>query len=250
MKNKSFILLIGLIGLATSCNMFDEEFLDSWFDESTKEFKSSEWDAVQPNVFAVLGELNTEPKDRLFPDIGELFYADKDETAGKRIASRRAGDRDFTVLKGLAERFGHVPRELRQLIEEENTMMRKGDLAGLRHLPAADERSDAHGMVRGTERTDADESFFAEHPGDGVDLRRLDGFREGQGRENGRHTLGQHGLARTGCADHQHVMTARGGDLQRAPGALLTFDILVIQPFGQGKEIRHGRFDGNKRDPA
>ena len=107
MKNKSFILLIGLIGLATSCNMFDEEFLDSWFDESTKEFKSSEWDAVQPNVFAVIGELNTEPKDRLFPDIGELFYADKDETAGVCFQSTINQAKEYPDVTGW-DGWGHV----------------------------------------------------------------------------------------------------------------------------------------------
>ena len=94
MKNNSFILLIGLIGLFSSCNMFDEEFLDSWSD-------------VQPNVFAVIGELNTEPKDRLFPDIGELFYADKDETAGVCFQSTINQAKEYPDVTGW-DGWGHI----------------------------------------------------------------------------------------------------------------------------------------------
>lgn len=81
MKRTSFIMLLGLFALIPACNLTDDEFLDSWSDESTKEFKSSAWDDVQQNEFAVRGEPDTEPRNRVFPDTGILYYDDMNETA-------------------------------------------------------------------------------------------------------------------------------------------------------------------------
>ena len=43
---------------------------------------------------------------------------------------------------------------------------------------------------------------------------------------------GEHRLARAGRADHQHVVPAGRGDLERALGAFLALDVLEVEPGG------------------
>ncbi len=80
--------------------------------------------------------------------------------------------------------------------------------------------------------------------GGGVDHR--DGQRLGpvERREQARQSLGEHRLARPGRADHQQVVAAGGGDLQRPPGDRLAADVGEIgqrRCFGGGGRARIGR---------
>jgi hypothetical protein len=67
-----------------------------------------------------------------------------------------------------------------------------------------------------------------EHAGDGVDLGGLEGFFEGERRENGWQPLSEHGLSRAGRADHENVVTASGRHFKGALGSLLAANILEV----------------------
>ena len=62
------------------------------------------------------------------------------------------GDRDDTVLERLPQRLEHRPRELRQLVEQEDAAVREARLAGARHGTAADDRRRRGSVMRGAER--------------------------------------------------------------------------------------------------
>ena len=86
------------------------------------------------------------------------------------------------------------------------------------------------------------------HTGHGVDLRGLKGFGAGHIGQNGGDAPCQHGLARAGRTDEQHVVAAGGGDLQPALHVFLSHHIgKVRQGTGGGLRLpagsgRHGRF--------
>ena len=79
------------------------------------------------------------------------------------------------------------------------------------------------------------------HPGHGVDFRGLEGFGAGHIGENGGDAPCQHGLARAGGADEQHVVAAGGGDLQPALYVLLPHHVgKVRQGTGRGRRLPAG----------
>ncbi len=61
-------------------------------------------------------------------------------------------DRDGAVLERLPQSLQRIPRELRQLVEEEHPAMSEARLAGLRVRAPADDRGDRRRMVRRPER--------------------------------------------------------------------------------------------------
>ena len=63
-----------------------------------------------------------------------------------------ARDGDDAVLEGLSERLEDGARELRQLVEEEHTVMREGDLAGTGIRASADDGRCRRAVVRSAER--------------------------------------------------------------------------------------------------
>ena len=70
---------------------------------------------------------------------------------------------------------------------------------------------------------------------DAVDLGGLDGFVEGERRQDAGEPFRQHGLAGAGRADHQYVMGAGGRDFQRALGHGLAANVAEI-----GQRLRVG----------
>ena len=85
-------------------------------------------------------------------------------------STHRAGNDDFAVFEGLAERFQRGAGELRHLIQEEDAAMREGKLAGTRDAAAAGESRRGERVVRGTERPDAENGPLRnEEAGDGFD---------------------------------------------------------------------------------
>src|SRR6185437_2726935 len=67
-----------------------------------------------------------------------------------------------------------------------------------------------------------------EHTGHAVDFGGFERFFESKRREDGRHPLGQHGLAGTRRADHEDVVASRAGDLEGALGGLLAANVFEI----------------------
>jgi len=83
-------------------------------------------------------------------------------------------------------------------------------------------------MMRGAERTAVGERAaldLARYRGDHGDLEQL---RRRQRRKDGSEPRCQHRLAGTGRPDHEQIVTAGGGDLERALGAFLALDVLEI----------------------
>ena len=143
---------------------------------------------------------------------------------------RGAGDRDPAVFQGLAQRLEGVLPELRQLVEKEDPVMGEADLARPRGMAAADQAGVGDRVVRGAEGPGSQERLLpVQEAGDGEDLRRFDGLREGQVGEDRHEPLGEHGLSGAGRTDHQEVVPPGGGDLQGALGLLLAADLAEIE---------------------
>ena len=108
--------------------------------------------------------------------------------------------------------------------------MGEADLAGLRIGAAADEPGVADRVVRGAERAFAEQRRVGREQSEhGMDLARFERLLLGHGRQDAGHALGEHALAGAGRADEDHVMSARGGDLERAFGGGLPLDFGEIR---------------------
>ena len=131
-----------------------------------------------------------------------------------------AHDLHAALLERLAQRVHRDPRELRQLVEEEHAAVGERDLARHRPRPAAHEPLRRDRVVRGAERALGGEPP-ASDAGRAVDLGDLERLLEAGRRQDSGQPPGEHGLARAGRPDHQQVVAAGGGDLERALGVLL-----------------------------
>ena len=65
--------------------------------------------------------------------------------------------------------------------------------------------------------------------GDRGDHRHFEQLGGRERRQDGRQPRGQHRLARAGRPDHQEIVPARGGDFERALGALLALDVGEVE---------------------
>src|SRR2546430_17358056 len=59
-----------------------------------------------------------------------------------------AGDRDPAGFERLAQRFQYIAVEFRQLIQEQDAVVRQRDLAGARQVAAADQRRSRSAVMR------------------------------------------------------------------------------------------------------
>ena len=165
-----------------------------------------------------------------------------DEHEARREIDRRRRSRDgnVAVLKRLAQDLQRGARELRELVEEENPAVRERNLAGNGTRAAAEKPYRAHRVVRRTKWARGDEhaaALFAAR--DGVDLRDLKRLFGGHRREDGGYPPRDHRLARAGRANHQQIVPARNGDLDRLPYAFLAPDV--------GKVVASAFFGGDER---
>jgi hypothetical protein len=106
--------------------------------------------------------------------------------------------------------------------------MGERDLARPRAQPAADQRRHAGGMMRGAERPAVGERAALDLAGDRGDHRDFEQFLRHERRQDGGKPRRQHRLARAGWSDHEQVVAAGGGDLERALGALLALDVFEV----------------------
>ena len=106
--------------------------------------------------------------------------------------------------------------------------MGEADLARAHLQPAAGERGHAGRMVRRAERAGAADPPRFEHSRDRLHHGHLERLGRGEVRQDAGQAAGEQALARTGRADHQQIVSACRGDLERALGGLLPLDLFEI----------------------
>ncbi|MNX84364.1 hypothetical protein D3C86_1161570 [compost metagenome] len=131
----------------------------------------------------------------------------------------------FARFQRLAKRIQHLRRKFRELIQKKNAVMGKRSFARFGTQPSADQRRHGGGMVRRAERPAVRQLATRQLAGDGMDHGHFQQLRHFQRGQDGRQAGCEHGFTRTGWADHQQIMAASGGHLQRAPGTLLSLDV-------------------------
>ena len=150
------------------------------------------------------------------------------EFAGIADMGVGAGHDDVAGLDGLAQGLQHGAAEFGQLVEEEHAVMGEADLAGFGRAAAADDGGHRGGVVRGAEGARAGDAALVEQAREGVDHRGLERLGRLQRREDAGQAGGEHGFAAAGRADHQDVVAAGGGDLERAFGLFLAAHVAEI----------------------
>src|SRR4051794_15724538 len=114
-----------------------------------------------------------------------------------------------------------MPGELGQLIHEQDSPMRKRDLARPWNVAAADETG-RRDRVMGSAKRPLLHQPTVVHPDNGLDPSDLDRVVELRRRQDRWDATGKHRLAGTGRADHQDVVATGGGDLERPLRVLLS----------------------------
>jgi hypothetical protein len=151
------------------------------------------------------------------------------EASGKHQGHGGAGDRDCTVLEGLAKNFENVAGKLGEFVEKEQTIVRERDFAGPRDRAAANQSGIGDGVVRRAIRAPADQAAAGiKNSGDTVNLRRLQGFFKRERRQNRGHALGEHGFAGTGRPNHQYVVASGTGNFDGTLGGLLAANVFEV----------------------
>ena len=151
------------------------------------------------------------------PARARVRRGDEHEAGRQQRRALPAHDRHLPVLERLAQRLQRRPRELRQLVEEQDAVMGQARLprAGMR--PAAHEAGRGDRVVRSAERPLGDEaSAAAAQAGEAVDAGDLQRLVARQRRQDPAEPPRQHRLAGPRRADEQRVVAAGGGDRQRA----------------------------------
>src|ERR1700740_37689 len=113
--------------------------------------------------------------------------------------------------------------------------MSEGNFSRTRAWPATDESRQRGRMMRFAERSLAGQLTAPQPARDRLDhteLKRLAGF---EWRQNSRKPRREHRLARPRGADHQQIMAPCGGNLERAFGAFLSFDVPKVE-FGRPRD--------------
>ena len=137
------------------------------------------------------------------------------EARRKRGAARSARNGDLPGFERLAQRFQHAAIEFRQLVEKQHAAMRKGNLPGPRRIAATHQRRCRSRMVRRAVRPHAP-ALRPEAARSGVDRRDFERIVLGQRGQQRRQPRREHRFSGAGWTEHQHAVTARGGNLQRA----------------------------------
>jgi hypothetical protein len=133
-----------------------------------------------------------------------------------------------TLLEGLTQDLQDVASELRQLIQQEHAMVRQRDFAGYRHLPATDQPHIRDGVVGGATRPRRDDGgAIAGETGDAVDAGGVEGFGEGQMRQDGGEAARQHGLTCTRRTEEQEVMVRTPHELSVCIGSQYSLAVTI-----------------------
>src|SRR6476620_1179091 len=131
--------------------------------------------------------------------------------------------------------------------------MRDAYFTGIWKRAAAKQTDVADSVMRIAKRSLGNERLFGiEQTSDAVDLGRLDRFIQCERRDNRRDAFRQHRFARTRRADHQDVVTAGDGYLDRAFDVALAFHVAEIDvvTLVRGEEFAQISVCGQKRNFA
>jgi len=128
------------------------------------------------------------------------------------------------ALEGLTQRLESGAGELAQLVEEEDATVRQRDLPWAGARAPADEARGRDRVVRRPKRPFGGDPSGADAR-DAVDAGDLDRLVERRRRKDAREAAGQHRLPHPGRPDHQQVVPAGRGDLERAARVRLPADV-------------------------
>ncbi len=156
---------------------------------------------------------------------------DEQEAGRQRGTDSSPGDAHDTVLQRLAQPVEHVPRELSELVQEEDaSVAAAGFTRPEGGRAAADQADQRAGVVRGTERGAAHQAARRQLQARcGMDHRGLQRDLWRERRQQPGQALGQHRLAGPRRTDEQEVVPTGGGDLQCPPGRRLAADVGQVE---------------------
>lgn len=98
------------------------------------------------------------------------------DSRGKGDMGIRARDGDFAGFQRLAQRIEDGALELRKFVEEQHAKVGHRDLSGPDFQPAAGQRGDGGGVVRGAIGAGAGNAAVLQRPGDRGDYRDFQRF--------------------------------------------------------------------------
>ena len=175
--------------------------------------------------------------------------AHQHKVAGVGLRRGRPDQGDLPLLHGLAQNLQHVLVKLRQLVQEQDSPVGQGNLPRLgKRGPAPCHPHRGDGVVGGPEGpAEKQGPLLGSEPHDGVNLRCLQGLPPGHGGQDRGQTPGQHTLAGAGRADHGHVVSPGGGNLQHPLYLGLPTDLRKVRQvqFLLRPRPHGGGFDGN-----
>ena len=167
------------------------------------------------------------------PAGARIHGGDQHEPAGEGDRAVDARDGHGAVLQRLAQHLHGAAGKLGQLIEEQDAVVREGDLAGARYRAAARKAGGGDRVVRGAERPVFDERrVVRQQARDRVDLGGLHALRKGHVGQNRGDALCEHAFAGARRADQKHVVAAARRNLQRALRLRLPLHIGKIRQRG------------------
>ena len=141
------------------------------------------------------------------------------------------GNAYFPRLQRFPQGFEDSAVELRQLIQEQDAVVRQRYLSRAR-LAAATHQGDRRGRVVWRAHRAVPPIIYAESLGaDGMNRRRGHGFLLTHGRQDAGQALCQHRFTAAGGTDHHQVVTSRRTDFQGALGKMMGMDIRQVRVF-------------------
>ncbi len=149
---------------------------------------------------------------------------DELEAGRERRCAADPGDRDATLLERLAESLQHVPRELRQFVEEQDAVIGQCHLPRRHPWPAAHHRRVRQRVVGSPDRGLANE-LARRVAGDRGDDRCRERLGIAERRQQSRDRPGEQCLAGARGPDEEQPVTAGQRDLQPAPRLELAADL-------------------------
>ena len=163
------------------------------------------------------------------PARARIHRGDQHEPRGKGAGARGTRNRDGAVLHRLAQDLQRPSRELRQLVQEQHSVMREADLTrpGLRS--AAGQGGVRHRVMRRAKRPHRHEPRARrQQTHHRVDRRHLQRLVSRQHRQQSRESSREHRLARAGRAYEEQVVAAGRSELERTAAHRLAVHVRQI----------------------
>lgn len=164
-----------------------------------------------------------------------------------RIGDAVIGTRNdaFAAFERLAQRIERLRREFGKFVEKEHAVMGKRGFARTGAYSTTDEGCHGGGMMRGAEGPAIGKFAAGELAGDRMDHRHLEQLGGRKRRQDRRQPGRQHRLAGARRTDHQKVMAAGRGHLERPFGAFLALDlgkVRQVRGIGPDRCLRPGEY--------